>query len=415
MRILMCNSFYYMRGGAERCVLELSSLLEKKGHEVIPFAMSHEKNLPSKYSNYFVSYIDYPSLLKQKTDIRTISKVIERDVYSHEAKEKIIQLIKDTKPDIAHVHGYGHELSPSILDGIKSFRIPIVQTLHDYGLLCPNTSFISQGQICERCKVKRYYNVVLYRCKRNSLQASTVAGLEKYYQSATHIFDKNIDIFISPSKYLKQKMIEYGWKQEIVLIPNFINIERFQPNYSPSDYYVFSGRLVEIKGLYTLLESAKQNRNIKLFIAGDGEIREPLQQMILENQLSNVVLLGHLDSSELIKLISGAAFTVMPSEWYENYPMSIIEAFACGKSVIASNLGAIPDLVKDNWNGLLFEAGNSTQLAERIKFLFEHQDKAAEMGMNGRKEVETINNPEEHYQRTMQTYQHILEANGSKN
>jgi glycosyltransferase involved in cell wall biosynthesis len=411
----MCHSFYYLRGGAEKYLFDLTELLEKHGHEVIPFAMAHEMNYPSPYSQYFVSNIDYPGLLKSKTDLKTKFKVVERLLYSHESKKNVIQLIRDTQPDIAHIHGIGHEMSLSVLDGIESFHIPMVMTLHDYGLLCPNTNFTSDGEICERCKGGRFYNVLLHRCKRKSYSASFLAGLTAYNDSIRKTYERNIDICIAPGKFLMQKVVEFGFKNEIVQIPNFVDLDRFAPNSNTSDYYVYAGRLVYSKGLRTLIRSSKMIKTARLYIAGDGELKGELENFISDNRLDHVTLLGHIHPHDLIPLIAGAAFTVVPSEWYENYPLSIIESFACGKPVIASNLGAMPELVKDGWNGLLFEPGNIGQLADRIQFLFDHQDKAAEMGMNGRKEVDTVNHPEVHYQKIMQTYQRALESNRLKN
>jgi glycosyltransferase involved in cell wall biosynthesis len=404
MKVLMSHSFYYLRGGAERYLFELSSLLEKHGDEVIPFAMQHEKNYPTPYSDYFVSHIDYPSMLKQKTGLVTKARMVERLLYSQEQKQNISRLIQDTKPDILHVQGIGHEMSASILDAAREFHLPVVQTVHDYGPLCPNTSFISHGAICERCKTRRYYQAVLHRCKRDSLPASVLAAMEKYTHAFLNIYGK-INVFIAPSKFLERKLIEYGIRSKIVQIPNFVDIDRFQPNYVASDYYVYIGRLEKLKGLLTLVKAAQQVPSAKLYIAGDGELKEELQQYISQNCLDHIVLLGHLASDELSKLVAGAAFTVMPSEYYENYPMSIIESFACGKPVIATNHGAMPDLVKEGQNGMLFTAQDSNQLAQKIQYLLSHPEETMTMGKNGREQVETFNDPETHYQRIQETYE----------
>ena len=225
MKILMCNSYYYLRGGAERCFIDLIKLLRKKGHTVIPFCMHSNLNNPSRYSNHFVSYINYPEKL-QENSLSAKWKVAKRLIYALESKEKIVRLIKEERPQLAHVHCVAHELSPSILDAIKKAGVPIVQTLHDYKMRCPNTNFISQGAVCERCKGYRYYNVAKYRCKRNSLPASILAAFEAYCHFLLNIYEKNIDIFISPSAFLKKKMIEHGVKRPIKLIPNIIDIDR---------------------------------------------------------------------------------------------------------------------------------------------------------------------------------------------
>jgi glycosyltransferase involved in cell wall biosynthesis len=410
MKILMCNSFYYIRGGAERYMFELTTLLEKHGHEIIPFGMVHKNNYPSKYSNYFVSYIDYPSMLKGKPSLPTMIRALERVIYSREAKQRIKQLIIETKPDIAHIHGIGHEISPSILDAIKSFHIPIVQTLHDYGNLCPNSSFLSRGEVCERCKGQRYYNVVLRRCKRDSLGASLLACISQYVHISTNIYGRNVDVFISPSRFLQKKFIEHGINKKIITIPNFINLESYQPGESNSGYCLFAGRLVDYKGVRTLIEAAKLNRQARILIAGDGELADEIRKAVLEHQLDNVTLLGFVEPMELMRLMSFANFTIFPSEWYENYPMSIIESFACGKPVIASDIGALPDLVVDKWNGLLFEPGNAVQLADQIQYLFDHPEDAIEMGKHGHEFVLTNNDPETHCRQVMQVYQSLLHS-----
>jgi glycosyltransferase involved in cell wall biosynthesis len=415
MKVLMCNSFYYQRGGSERYMFELIKLLEKHGHEVIPFCMEHKNNFLSKYSRYFVSHIDYPSLLKSKTNIKTVIMALDRLFYSNEARQKIKQLIIETSPDIAHIHGIGHEIPASILNIIKSFHIPIVQTLHDYGLLCPNSNFISRGEVCERCKGRRYYNVVLRRCKRDSLGASLLAGISQYVHMLTNVYGRNVDVYISPSRFLQKKLMEHGINNKIAVIPNFVNLNEVQPDGGNSGYCIYVGRLLPIKGVRTLIEAAKLNRQIKIFIAGDGELDAETHKAVGEYHLSNVTLLGFVESCKLMELISLADFTVFPAESYENYPMAIIESFACAKPVIASNIGAIPDLVVDHVNGLLFEPKNAVQLADCIQYLFEHPGEAVEMGKNGRISVAVDNDPESHYQKIMEIYQNLLSIQTREN
>lgn len=409
MRVLMCNSFLYLRGGAERCALDLSALLAAHGHEVIPFAMEHERNVPSEYTPYFVSSVDFPSKLQGNSSLASNMQVLERVIYSHEAKRKIEALIARTKPDIAHIHGIAHEVSPSILDALKSAGVPIIQTLHDYKLLCPNTSFVSQGAVCERCKGHRYYNVVLRRCKRDSLAASLLAGLEMYMHKLMQIYEKNVDLFITPSEFLKQKVAEYGIRNPVVHLPNFVDLERFHPADDVDDYFVYVGRLVDVKGIRTLFEAMRSVRQARLFIVGEGEMGEELRQFAQQHDLSHIRFLGHLPTHELVPIVQRAAFMVVPSEWYENYPMSVLEALACGTPVIGSRIGGIPELVRDGQTGLLFEPGNAAELAAKIQFLLDHPQQAAEMGRAGRRQVEQANHPQHHYQQTMAIYQQLVQ------
>jgi glycosyltransferase involved in cell wall biosynthesis len=409
MRILMCNSVHYVRGGVDRYYFDLSDLLSSHGHEVIPFSMQHPRNRPTEYARYFVSQIDFPSLLQQKTGLKAKLKVAERVIYSREARVKIERLLNDVKPDIVHVQEIDHELSPSILPPIREHGIPVVQTLHDYKLLCPNTNFYCRGAVCERCAGGAYYRAVLNKCKRNSRMASLLACVETYYQHLSRIYEKNVDLFFVPGGFLQKKLAESGFKARMVRLPIFVDIDRFQPVYEPSEYFLFFGRLVELKGVQTLFEALRHvNSSLHLYVAGEGELEESLKQHARQHSLSNITFLGYLDAESLIPMVQRAAFTVFPSKCYENYPVSILESFACGTPVIGSNIGGIPDIIQDGRSGLLFEPGNPQQLAERIQFLADHPEKSTEMGHNARQQVETMNHPEYHYRQIMSNYEQVL-------
>ncbi len=409
MKILMCNTFHYLRGGSERCFFDLSTLLTANGHEVIPFCMDHPRNLSSPYENYFLSHIDFPTELNGESGWRGKARVAERVIYSREARRKIEQLIADTKPDIAHVHGIAHEVSPSILPAIKRAGIPLVQTLHDYKLLCPNTNFVAQQAVCEQCKGHRYYNVIRNRCKRGSLSASVLSGVEMYAHKITQIYERNVDLFISPSEFLKKKVKEFGVRNDVVQVPNFINVSDFTPCYEPDDYFVFFGRLTQTKGIATLMKAMQQINRSHLYIAGTGDLQASLETYAEEHNIINVSFLGHLGTDKLIPLIQKAAFSIIPSEWYENYSMSILESLACGTPVIGASIGGIPELVKHAETGLLFQSGDSVGLAEQIQCLLDNPQMVAEMGRNGRLQVERINNSEIHYAKTVDIYRRLCQ------
>lgn len=408
MKVLMVNSFHYYRGGSERCFFELSAALERLGHEVVPFSMQHPNNLPSEYDDYFLSYMDFPSKLGKGSSLKDKWQVAERVIYSREARDKIARLIELTKPDIAHVHGIAHETSPSILPAIKQAGIPVVQTLHDYKLMCPNTNFVSQGEVCERCKGHRYYNVVRRRCKRGSLAASALAAVEMTVHKTLHIYERNVDTFIAPSQFLKEKLHEYGIRNQVVNVPNGLDLDRFEPCYTPENYFVFFGRLVNVKGVQTLLEAMRHVPDGKLIIAGSGDLEDELKQFARVHNLHNVEFLGHVNSG-LVELIQRAAFSVVPSEWYENYSMSVIESLACGTPVVGARIGGIPEQVHDGINGLLFESGNAVELAEKINAMLADPAKTIEMGHNGRAQVEQQNSLDIYTRRTIDVYEDLLQ------
>jgi glycosyltransferase involved in cell wall biosynthesis len=407
MKILMCNSFHYLRGGAERCFINLMELLKTKGHKVIPFSMHSKLNRHSPYSKYFVSYINFPEKMRHSS-LAIKWRVAKRVIYATESKQKIDQLIKDERPQIAHLHGIAHELSPSILDALKNAGIPIVQTLHDFKLRCPNTNFISNGTVCERCKGYRYYNVARYRCKRNSLSASILAAFEAYIHFLLNIYEKNVDVFISPSIFLKKKMLAHGVTRPILQIPNFIHIENFNFVQKKEPFCLFFGRLEKIKGVMTLIKAMRYVGGYELRIAGSGEAEGQMRKLIQRHKIPAIRFLGHLDTKRLAELIGRASFSVMPSECYENYPMSVIESFACGTPVIGANIGGIAEIVREHHNGLLFEPGDHVQLGQKINNLIQNKAITKMMGQRARHQVEIFNNQEHHYQRTIALYKRLL-------
>lgn len=408
MKILMCNTFQYLRGGAERCVFGLTRLLTEQGHQVVPFGMHDPRNQPSEYDDFFVSHIDFPTELSGESGVAGKLRVLERVVYSREARRNIEALIEQERPDLVHVHGIAHEISPSILPGIKKYGIPIVQTLHDYKLVCPNTSFVSNNTVCEKCQGHRYYQVMLNRCKRGSLPASVLAGIEAYAHHWTGMYTRNVDLFISPSEFLKQKLQQFGIENRIETIPNFIDLDQFEPVTQKEDYFVFIGRLVAVKGVRTLVRAMRQVKNGRLLIAGTGELEAELKAYCAEHQLDNVTFLGHLNTDALVPLLQKARFSIVPSEWYENYSMAVIESFACGTAVVGANIGGIPEQVLDGQTGRLFPSGDEAALAALLNDLAANPSAAQEMGQQARRFVEETNSPEAHLAATMRLYQTLL-------
>ncbi len=408
MKILMVNSFYYMRGGGERYTFDLTALLESHGHQVVPFSMEHPQNFPSDYADYFVSNVDFPTELAKKS-VKSTANVLERIMYSREARDKMERILFDTRPDLVHVNGFIHEFSTSILPPMKAAGLPVTQTLHDYKIVCPNTTFVSNDEVCERCLGGRYYNVVRHRCKRGSLSASLLTGVEMYFHEWLGLYQRNIDAFQSPSEFLRRKVIEHGVKKPVVVIPHFFDPNNFQPHYEPENYVVYVGRLVKVKGLMTLLQAMEKTPGTHLYVAGSGELEPEMRRFIADRGLTNVTLLGHLNTEQLQSLVQRALANVLPSEWYENYSATLRESLACGTPVIGANIGGIPEQVRDGWNGYLFTPGDANELAAKIQNLVDNRALAIEMGRRGRRQVEIVNSPETHYEQVMQVYESLLQ------
>ncbi len=404
MKILLINNFYYNRGGDCTYLFSLKKLLEKKGHKVIVFSMHHPQNYKSEYSKYFVSYINYAEEIKNK-NLFSALKVLKRTIYSSEAKKKLKQLIEEEKPDIAHLQNIHHHITPSILYTLKKHKIPIVWTLHDYTLICPNTSFLCKGKICERCKKIKYFWPLLVKCKKDSFAASMVAAIESITHRIMRVYDL-VDFFITPSKFLKHKLVEYGFDEnKIVSLNNFLDAETGNEEKASDDYYLYVGRISEEKGLQTLIDAAIKTDKSRLKIVGDGPLKERLGLYADKNDKKGIIVfLGHKRHEEVFKLLKGCRFVVIPSEWHENFPYSILEAFVCGKPVIGSRIGGIPELVKDNETGLTFKMGDSGDLSEKIEYMISNPDKVVEMGKNARLFAEKELNAERHYNGLMEIY-----------
>lgn len=366
-----------------------------------------KRDYKTPYSNFFIENIDFVESLKI-FNLKKSLNVLARAIYSRQSRKLIMDLIRKTNPDLAHLHTIHHHISPSILYEFKKYKIPTVWTIHDYALVCPATLFLSNGEICEDCLGNKYYMAIINKCKYGSLAASAVASIETYVHHAIKIL-KMVDVLIAPSLFIKNKLVQHGVeKEKIVHIPNCIDTKLFVPNFVNGDYIVFLGRLSKEKGVKTLLRAIKNIHTIKLLIIGIGPIEEELKEEVRVNNLSNIIFTGYKHQHEIIALIRNAAFVVIPSEWYENLPMAIIEAFALGKPVVASRIGGIPEIVDDGVNGFLFEMGNANELANKIIFLLEHPDRISMMGLRAREVVERRFALAEHYQAIMGIYSKLL-------
>jgi radical SAM superfamily enzyme YgiQ (UPF0313 family)/glycosyltransferase involved in cell wall biosynthesis len=407
MKILLINNFYYDRGGDCAYLFSLKDLLEKKGHKVIVFSMYHPKNFSNEYSDFFVSYIDYNEELNKIT-LTSMFKVLKRTIYSREAKIKIEKLIQQERPDIAHLQNIHHHVTPSIFYVFKKHGIPIVWTLHDYINICPNLSFLSKNKICEKCKKKKFFWPVILRCKKNSLLASTMTVIETLMHRILRVHDL-VDILIAPSEFVKNKFLEYGFdRNKIIHLPSFtedINVGDEEPM---GDYYLYVGRISEEKGLKTLIDAAVKVNSYKLKIIGEGPILKQMIAYAKSKDNNNLIeFLGHKSRNDVIEALRNCRFLVIPSEWYEVTGQVILEAFACGRPVIGSRIGGIPEFIIDNENGLTFEAGNSDDLSSKIEYLLKNPDEILKMGKAGKSFIKQKLSAEKHYEELMKIYQRI--------
>ncbi|MFA5146593.1 MAG: glycosyltransferase [Candidatus Omnitrophota bacterium] len=409
MKVLLVNKFFYPKGGSESIFFDTARVLVSKGHSVSFFSMADKRNLPSPYGKYFVANVDYENM-NAAAGIRAAGKII----YSFEAERRMEELIKDERPDIAHLHNIHHQISPSIIRSLKRHGIPAVMTMHDYKMSCASYMMLAGGAVCEACRGRRYYHCLLKGCVKGSRMKSLVSTVEMYlHHSVLKIYDM-IDLFIAPSSFLKDKLYEMGFRGETVHIPNFIFPDSLGPAPDRGGRTIaYCGRLSGEKGLKTLIAAMKGAGDLRLRIIGDGPDRSMLEKFAAETG-AGIYFTGHLEEAALREEMAGAAFLVLPSEWYENSPRVIIESFAMARPVIGADIGGIPELVKDGHTGFTFKPGDPRDLGEKIRYLADHHDKALEMGRNARRFAAEELNGEKYYGSLMKAYGRAFERSGKK-
>lgn len=399
LTILNISQNHFVRGGSDRYFFTMAEILQKHGHKVIPFTAAHPKNEPSEWDKYFPRAADFENP-------RPID--LFRFIYSRDAAKSIQHLLKNADIDIAHFHIYYGKLTASILGPLKDAGIPLIQTLHEYKITCPVYSHLSNDEICEDCEGKHYWRALPKRCNRGSLARTALSVVESYVSRHLGSVDK-FDHFISVSHFLRKKMIQSGVPEEkISTVHNFTDVNNFTPNYDKGDYILYFGRVHRSKGILTLIEAAAPLKQVPLYIVGDGETMAEVKQFIEKNGCEHIHLLGFKQGDELKKLIQKSICTVLPSEWYENCPMSVLESYAYGKPVIGADIGGIPELISDEEDGFLVPSAGTEALREKLLWIGEHKVEAAEMGRIGRMKMETEFNADIHYQKIINIYEKFL-------
>jgi glycosyltransferase involved in cell wall biosynthesis len=392
MKILLVHNFYQHRGGEEVSVELLSKILTDNGHKIIPFY--YDSNDIRKFN--FVDKFLIPFRL----------------LYSKTTKNKVEQLIFKEKPDIAHIHNLFPLITPWILYTLKKYNIPVVMTLHNYRLLCLNGLFLkNDGEICESCKNGNFVCGILNKCYHNSYFQSTGVAMPLWFHRKMWTFVKNIDVFIAPSKFLRQKYIASAFPQEnIITIPHFIDLENYKTDIQFDNYAIFIGRLSQEKGVLTIVKAFKDIAGIKLKILGEGPFKKELQNFVTNNKIDNIEFLGFVNGKEKVDLLKKAMFLIFPSECYENMPYTILESFACGVPVVASKIGGVVELVEEGITGFLFEAKNVSDLKGKIIKLVSDKELLLRMRNNVRKVAEEKYCKEVGYRNIISVYQKLTEA-----
>lgn len=410
MKIILVNYRYFISGGPERYYFNIKEVLEQNGHVVIPFSIKSSRNFPCNYEKYFLDVVDDEVYFAQsKKSVKVIFKSFTRMFYSLEAKRKFKQLLSDTKPDLVYIMQMHNKISPSIVDAAKEMHIPVIHRISDFQYMCPNALFYNEKKgVCEDCLKGKRINCIKYRCVLNSPVYSAIKMAAKWLHDLMGI-TKKINAFVVPSSFTLEKLHEYGIpSKKLYHIPTFFNLKEDNPIVEYKPFILFVGRIEKQKGLMTLIK-AFENSDYTLKIIGfsnDGYENE--LKDYLKNKMHNIEFLGRKQFEEIVPYLKSCLCTVVPSEWYDNFPNVILESFAYKKAVISTNIGSLPELVCNDKTGLTFEYKNITDLRKKIEFAFKHETEIKKMGENGYQLITSLYSPIAHYNKLIKIFKHII-------
>jgi glycosyltransferase involved in cell wall biosynthesis len=389
MKILLVHNTYQQPGGEDVVFSQERRLLECAGHQVLTYCRSNWE---------IATY----SALKRLA-------LLGRMVWARETRREIASVLHSQKPDLVHVHNTFLMVSPSIYSACKEAHIPVVQTLHNYRLLCPAANLFRRGGVCEECLKRSLWRGSLHGCYRNSRAATSAVALMLAVHRWVGTWSEMVDRFIALTEFSRQKFIEGGIPAEKMAVkPNFVYADPGS-RASGGEYALFVGRLSPKERMITLLAAWQRlQKRIPLRIIGGGPELASLQAKVTQMELSDVRFLGQLPRDEVIAALKGARCLVFNSEWYETFGMAIIEAFACGVPVICSRLGAMQEIVADGRTGLHFAPGDAGDLAAKVEWAWAHPKEMAAMGRAARAEYEAKYTADRNYTMLTEIYGKVL-------
>ncbi len=387
MKVLLVHSAYQQYGGEDSVVKAETELLQSHGDEVVLYGRHNDE---IKNFNVLQKALFFP-----------------QSIYSWKTSSEIDDVVRRVKPDVAFIHNVYPLISPSVYYALHAVGVPSLQVLHNFRPFCPNGLFYTQDKVCEACKGGNYLNAVKNRCFRGSVALSSLYGLTLGLNRLAGMIDK-ISGFICLTEFFRIKMREVGIPESKLFVrPNFVRAPALPANQPSGSYALFMGRLSPEKGLWTLIHAFEKLPGIQLKILGTGPMEQDLRDYIANKGIPNVEMLGFKSGTEKMEILRNAFCLVLPSEWYENFPVTALEGFMAAKPVVASRMGGLPYIVEEGKSGFLFEAGNSAELAQRIQYLAEHPGEAESMGRHGRMLTATKYGPDEAYKNLMNIFSQV--------
>jgi glycosyltransferase involved in cell wall biosynthesis len=411
MRILFCNKYNFPFSGTEVYLFELMDLMRSRGHEAALFSMVDSRGESTAYDQYFVPHVDF----KEQGGLRNKARQASHAIYSTEARRKIREMIRKFRPDVAHLRNIYHHLSPSVLWELRAQGVPVLYHLNDFKLLCPSYNLVSRGEACEACKGGAFWHALGSDCYPGMAARLTLTA-EAYVHRVLGTYEKCVDLFLAPSRFVRDKFVEHGWDgNRFEVLPHFQTVPEFwQPRPQPDGFILYVGRLSAEKGVSDLLLAMKQIPDLKLVVAGEGPEGSALRRMASELGLSNVEFVGQVAAKGRDQLIENSRFTVMPSHAYETLGKTILESYAQGRAVVASDTGSRREMVQQGETGLLYRCGDVNELVQSIRMLATYPGLAEQMGRAGREFVQQHHSPDRYYHQLMSWYERLEEKSTTK-
>ena len=389
VKVLLVHNGYQQPGGEDVVFDQEHQMLKNAGHDTVLY----------RRSNWDVN--EYRGLRK--------IGLAKRTVWASDTKREFLQLLQSEKPEVVHVHNTFVMISPSIYSACREAGVPVVQTLHNYRLLCPSATLFRDGKICEDCVTGSLLRGVQHACYHNSRSATAVVALMLATHRLRGTWQNEVACFVALTEFSRQKLIEGGLPAEKIMVkPNFVHPDPAART-GDGDYALFVGRLSPEKRVSTVLAAWKQLQfPVPLLVLGGGPEQTQLQAQAVHDGLTHIRFLGQVPREQTIAAINNARFLVFSSEWYENFPVTIAEAFACATPVLASRMGAMQEIVSDGRTGLHFSAGDSEDLARKVEWAWTHRDEMRAMGVGARTEYETKYTAEKNYPLLMEIYRKAI-------
>jgi glycosyltransferase involved in cell wall biosynthesis len=388
MKVLLVHSAYQQYGGEDSVVQAETELLQSHGDEVVLYGRHNDE---TKNFNVFQKALFFP-----------------QSIYSWKTSSEIDDVVRRVQPDVAFIHNVYPLISPSVYHALHALRVPAVQVLHNFRPFCPNGLFYTHNHVCEACKGGNYLNAVKNRCFRGSAALSGLYGLTLGLNRLAGMIDK-ISGFICLTEFFKIKMREIGVPESKLFVrPNFVRAPALPADRNAqSGYLLFMGRLSPEKGCWTLIHAFEQLPQVQLKLVGTGPMELEIRNYIRNKGIQNIEMLGFKAGAEKWEILRNALALVLPSEWYENFPVTALEGYMAAKPVVASRIGGLPYIVEEGKTGLLFETGNVGELVQRVQYLVGHPAEAEVMGRRGRMLTETKYGPDEGYKNLMGIFSQV--------